>query len=1024
MARHSSPALLCFVIFGLLAQSAHAQPQIPSQVTRLATVMPAGAKVGTTVDVTVGGQDLDDVSALYFSHASIKAEKVGEAPKSEKPKPPPQGMRGQGQGPVMTAKFKVTVPANTPVGLYDIRVIGKWGVSNPRVFAVGDLHEVTEKEPNNDVPEAQKIDLNTTINGVIGGNVDVDYFSFKGTKGQRVVVHCATASIDSRSTPLVQVFDSANHQLASNRNYRDRDAVADALLPADGEYFIRLSEFAYLGGGPEYFYRLTVTTAPWIDAAFPAVVEPGKTTAVSFYGRNLPNGQVDPMVTLDGRPLEKAVVQVTPPEGAMAAQRLALDDALPSRSGGLDGFEFRLSNATGASNPFLLTYAAAPVVLAQEEHAQPDQPQEIAVPCELCGRIDRRRDRDAFLFSAKGKEAFVVEGFADRLGMPMDLYFKILRFDDKQVLAEVDDNPDQPGLIGKFFSRSDDPKARFVAPTDGKYLLIVGSRSSNDLSGPRHAYRLSLRKEHPDFRLVLIGNSDLAPGGCTVRQGGNQDLQVVCFRQDGFMGQVQLTVDGLPDGVVCPPQFLGPNLRQTALVFSAAEKAAAWAGEIKIKGTATIDGKTVEREARAGCIVWPTLQPNIPAVSRMARSICLAVRDRGPFSLGTSVKELLLLAGGNAEIKIQVKRNQADFKTPVQLVRVSAPGGLNGQPIPIPNVIISGTEGTVRFSLPNSTPPGIYNLVFQGTAQTQAQRQNRRGGIAQLTEVTPPIRVTVFNSVLELSFNPADVVLKPGAETPLVVKVNRLHGFKGEIRLQLTTPNNLQGVSAAPATIAAGEEQTTLVLKAAANAKPASSSDVRVRATAQFNRSTLTEEKKISVSIGKGDGSPAVVSSSDVKTRPLLAASSTGWKYLPATSVKGDGWRGLKFDDGAWSTGKAPIGYGEDEIGRRNGTTISDNGQDFLFRRAFEVPDALLKQTGTTFRLGVASDDSAVVYLNGEMLDEDPEADHEFSYWNRELDIPAKRLKAGKNVIAVLVKNKAGSSDLYMDLEVTARSSK
>src|SRR5262249_11423410 len=152
--------------------------------------------------------------------------------------------------------------------------------------------------------------------------------------------------------------------------------------------------------------------------------------------------------------------------------------------------------------------------------------------------------------------------------------------------------------------------------------------------------------------------------------------------------------------------------------------------------------------------------------------------------------------------------------------------------------------------------------------------------------------------------------------------------------------------------------------------------------------------------------------------------SSSGWKFIPAAAVKGDGWRGLKFDDASWSSGKAPIGYGEDEINSRKGTIISDNGQDFLFRRVFEVPEELLTRKGTTFRLGVASDDTAVVYLNGELLDEDPENDHEFSYWNRDVEIPAKRLKAGKNVIAVLVKNKAGSSDLYMDLEVTARSSK
>src|SRR5438445_9009001 len=47
------------------------------------------------------------------------------------------------------SKFKVTIAANVAVGIHDVRLINKWGISNPRAFVVGDLAEVTEKEPNN-----------------------------------------------------------------------------------------------------------------------------------------------------------------------------------------------------------------------------------------------------------------------------------------------------------------------------------------------------------------------------------------------------------------------------------------------------------------------------------------------------------------------------------------------------------------------------------------------------------------------------------------------------------------------------------------------------------------------------------------------------------------------------------------------------------------------------------------------------------------------------------------------------------
>src|SRR5262249_6218362 len=96
-------------------------------------------------------------------------------------------------------------------------------------------------------------------------------------------------------------------------------------------------------------------------------------------------------------------------------------------------------------------------------------------------------------------------------------------------------------------------------------------------------------------------------------------------------------------------------------------------------------------------------------------------------------------------------------------------------------------------------------------------------------------------------------------------------------------------------------------------------------------------------------------------------------------------------------------------------------GVPFVFRREIEVPSDLLNHKGVTFRMGVASDDSALVYVNGALVDRDPVEDHEFAYWNREIELQPKELKAGRNVIAVFVKNHQGSSDIYLDMEVSAQ---
>ena len=193
------------------------------------------------------------------------------------------------KGTTVTARTvqSVTIPANTPPGIHDVRLVSKWGVSNPRAFVVGDQTEIEEKEPNNDVDQAQKVPLNCAITGTISTPTDVDYFLFDGKKGQRVVVICLAASIDSKLQPQIQLFDRTGKMLGSNRDYNGTDALLDATLSADGEYYVRVVAFTYTQGGPEYFYRLSISTAPWIDAVFPSIVEPGKETKVTVYGRNL-----------------------------------------------------------------------------------------------------------------------------------------------------------------------------------------------------------------------------------------------------------------------------------------------------------------------------------------------------------------------------------------------------------------------------------------------------------------------------------------------------------------------------------------------------------------------------------------------------------------------------------------------------------------------------------------------------------------------------------------------------------------
>src|SRR5947209_7193580 len=68
---------------------------------RLLIVTPAGGQAGTTVEVTLTGNDLDEAGKLLFSRTGLKAEPIA-APQPSKPVKPPQG----GQPPLVATKFR------------------------------------------------------------------------------------------------------------------------------------------------------------------------------------------------------------------------------------------------------------------------------------------------------------------------------------------------------------------------------------------------------------------------------------------------------------------------------------------------------------------------------------------------------------------------------------------------------------------------------------------------------------------------------------------------------------------------------------------------------------------------------------------------------------------------------------------------------------------------------------------------------------------------------------------------------
>ncbi|SPF68073.1 Fibrinogen, alpha/beta/gamma chain, C-terminal globular domain [Propionibacterium ruminifibrarum] len=96
---------------------------------------------------------------------------------------------------------------------------------------------------------------------------------------------------------------------------------------------------------------------------------------------------------------------------------------------------------------------------------------------------------------------------------------------------------------------------------------------------------------------------------------------------------------------------------------------------------------------------------------------------------------------------------------------------------------------------------------------------------------------------------------------------------------------------------------------------------------------------------------------------PVLLEDDATWSYLSADTVPAENWTGADYDDSSWSSGAAPIGYGDAELN----TAITpapalSRPVTTYFRSSFTVGDV---SAISGVSVSYVADDGAVVYVNG-----------------------------------------------------------
>src|SRR5437763_10915510 len=112
-------------LFALAVAASLANAELP--LIRLDRITPLGGLAGSDVTLEIAGRDLEEAKTLHFDHPGLKAT----------------GLKDR--------QFKIAIAAEVPPGTYEVRVVGRFGISGARLFAVQrGLSEVAEKEPNDE----------------------------------------------------------------------------------------------------------------------------------------------------------------------------------------------------------------------------------------------------------------------------------------------------------------------------------------------------------------------------------------------------------------------------------------------------------------------------------------------------------------------------------------------------------------------------------------------------------------------------------------------------------------------------------------------------------------------------------------------------------------------------------------------------------------------------------------------------------------------------------------------------------
>lgn len=678
-----------WIVFLVLPGSAWAAPP------RLTGTAPHGVRRGQMMEVTFRGSGLADHPRLVAPFGFQLEESAGSGSDDSRWAP------------------RLSVDARTAVGVYPIRLATDSGVSNPLLFAVGQVSQVTEVEPNNTPDGAQTIANPSVVEGECPGN-DEDFFRFKGRKGSRVVVDALCSRIGSGVDPTIRLTTADGRFVASADDTPGllTDSELTAVLPEDGDYVLEFCDSRFAGAG-RAIYRLLVGAVPFAGEVYPMGLPRGQIAAIELRGGTLSGDRLFALRT-PSDPLLATFAPSIPARllGDPAWADSELDVELPT--------------------PIPMTDGVA--VLEPADPAQKLPP--LPPPWTILGRLSQPGERDEFTIKAPPGSKYEVRVEAWGLGSALDGQLRVLGKDGR-LIGESDDGKGRPRRRGGGGARtqapvSTDPAYDLTMPSGQDEVRIV-VKDLMDRGGIGFPYRLVVEPAEGAFQLTTDADQVAIP------RGGIALIPVTVTRK-GYAGPIDLEIRGLPPGggVTAFPGKVPAGQTAGLLGLKADPGTHFEPRDLQVVGQGR-DGQTV---AASRTIVFAQqtistpgfgMAGTIPSYWRPFHSLTAAVVRPGPIALKPGAARLVVSQGDTVELPIEILRSGGD-KATYQLAALSPPTGLV---VAATEVGESSTQARVKVSATKDAAPGPVTL---GLVANPAGRQDSRPTSSQ----TPAIAAAMI----------------------------------------------------------------------------------------------------------------------------------------------------------------------------------------------------------------------------------------------------------------------------------------